>query len=35
MGTTLEDEVDDIPNGRENLGWVKTYTLLPEGRAGS
>jgi hypothetical protein len=35
MGTTLENEVDDIANGGENLGWVKTYTLLPEGRAGS
>lgn len=34
MGTTLDYEIDDIAKGGENLGWVKTYTLLPEGRAG-
>ena len=35
MGTTLDYEIDDIANGGEDFGWVKTYTLLPEGRAGS
>ena len=34
MGTTLDHKIDDIANGGKNFGWVKTYALLPEGRAG-